>query len=152
MCAVEKMKRLAELVRSPKGIVWVMAYVLILGLKPCVQDIIQKAVALAPLDLVVAGLALAVVVVLWLPAKKRAEFKDIWEGGKGRADARESIAALKKAIDECPACDREVVQAARMAFCMAMLSFQSGDYEEAIRTANAAQQALNTPAQKKIAA
>ncbi|PWT96922.1 MAG: hypothetical protein C5B53_08750 [Candidatus Melainabacteria bacterium] len=142
---MERLKRMGTLVRSPKSAVWAGAYVLLLGLKPWALDKIQKLVALAPLDCILVALVLAGIYVLLLPAKKKSQFKDIWDGGKARVQAREAITALKQAIDKCAAGHPEVVMAARMAFCMAMLSFQGADYEEALRTAVDAQQTLVTP-------
>jgi len=142
---VEKLKRCGELFRSPRGAVWAGAYVVLLGLKPWAQDKLQKLVALAPLDFIIVALALAVVYVLFLPSKKKSHFKDIWDGGKVRVQSREAIAALKQAIDKWAGSDPHVILAARMAFCMAMLSFQGADYDEALRTAQEAQKALGTP-------
>ena len=142
---MERMKWVGALVRSPKSAVWAGAYVLLLGLKPWALDKVQKLVALAPLDCILVALVLAAVYVLFLPAKKKSQFKDIWDGGKPRVQAREAITSLKQAIDKQAGVSPELLMAARMAFCMAMLSFQGAEYEEALRTALDAQQTLVTP-------
>jgi hypothetical protein len=140
---VENLKRLRWLA-CPRHLSWLCAYVLLLGLKPCLQDKVQKALQGLPTALILVALAAVVLYFVLVPACLREQLKDRWTGGDLRVRARAALAALRQLIGERAnkRFTEEALLSARMSLCLAMMSFQSADYAEAERTALDARQAL----------
>ena len=140
---MEKLGKVRSFARAPRGVVWVLAYGLLLGVKPWMLNQVQALAGLVPMPVLVTAVVLALIYFLILPARLRAHFKDLWDGGDPRVQSRKALTELKEAIQkESDTASAEKLLAARMALCMAMVLFQNSEYDEASRTAATAQQAL----------
>jgi hypothetical protein len=143
MCKVERFKNVGAVVRTPQAMVWAVASVVVLGVKPWMLSKIQELLGQVPVSVVVGAFVLAAVYLLVLPARKRAQFKDLWEGGDSRLQARNALTELKEAIlSQTEKASREKLTYALVAYTLATALFHSDQYEESLKTASDAQTGL----------
>jgi hypothetical protein len=123
---------------------WAFAYLLLIGLKPCVQQKIEQVLELAPTNLVLGLFVLLGLYMIVVPKQSREKLKDLLQGGEARLQSRLAITRLREGIERYSAESQaqSVCLSASIAAWTALMLLQSGSYEEATKTASSALQAL----------
>ncbi len=133
---------------NKRNAMWAIGYLLLVELRPCVQQKIERLLEMAPTDLVLGAFGLIGLYILLLPKQSRDQLTDLWQGGDARLHARMAIKKLREEIEKYSSLaaeqSRSACLTASIAACTALMLFQASSYEEAAQTASLALQSLES--------